>query len=41
MNVNVWDVVHDLESVVGAGAVRDLSRLADPTVPLTGILAAA
>jgi 3-phenylpropionate/trans-cinnamate dioxygenase ferredoxin reductase subunit len=41
MNVNVWDVVEELRSIVGAGAVADLRRLADPAVPLAGVLAAA
>jgi 3-phenylpropionate/trans-cinnamate dioxygenase ferredoxin reductase subunit len=41
MNVNVWGVVEDLQAIVGAGSIADLRRLADPTVPLAGILAAA
>jgi 3-phenylpropionate/trans-cinnamate dioxygenase ferredoxin reductase subunit len=41
MNVNVWDVVENLQAIVGAGTVADLRRLADPAVPLAGIVAAA
>ena len=33
MNVNVWDVVDDLKSIVSAGPL-DVARLADPAVPL-------
>jgi 3-phenylpropionate/trans-cinnamate dioxygenase ferredoxin reductase subunit len=41
MAVNVRGVVADLEAIVGARTATDLSRLADPTVPLAGVLAAA
>ncbi|HEY8338512.1 MAG TPA: oxidoreductase C-terminal domain-containing protein, partial [Egibacteraceae bacterium] len=34
MNVNVWDVVDDLEALIGSRAVADRRRLADPDVPL-------
>ena len=34
MNVNVWDVVDDLRSLVGERAVVDPARLADEDVPL-------
>jgi 3-phenylpropionate/trans-cinnamate dioxygenase ferredoxin reductase subunit len=34
MNVNVWDVVDDLKTIVGAGRPADLDRLADRSVAL-------
>ena len=34
MNVNVWDVVDDLRSLVVERAVVDPDRLADEDVPL-------
>jgi 3-phenylpropionate/trans-cinnamate dioxygenase ferredoxin reductase component len=34
MNVNVWDVTEDIERLVRSGAQIDLTRLADPGVPL-------
>ena len=30
MNVNVWDVVEDLKSLIEAGKPVDLARLTDP-----------
>jgi 3-phenylpropionate/trans-cinnamate dioxygenase ferredoxin reductase subunit len=35
MNVNVWDVVDDLRAIITGGRAADLSRLADPDVPLS------
>ena len=34
MNVNVWDVVDDLKSIIAAGRTLEPSRLADAAVPL-------
>src|SRR5918995_9463 len=34
MNVNVWDVVEDLKTIVAAGRPADLGRLVDQSVPL-------
>ena len=34
MNVNVWDVVDDIRSLIQSRAVVDAGRLADPAVPL-------
>lgn len=34
MNVNVWDVVDDVESLIRSRAQVDVERLADPDVPL-------
>ena len=34
MNVNVWDVVEDLKTIVAAGRPADLDRLVDQSVPL-------
>ncbi len=34
MNVNVWDVNDDIQSVIRSGREVDLSRLTDPDVPL-------
>jgi 3-phenylpropionate/trans-cinnamate dioxygenase ferredoxin reductase subunit len=34
MNVNVWDVVDDLRAIITGGKAADLSKLADPDVPL-------
>jgi 3-phenylpropionate/trans-cinnamate dioxygenase ferredoxin reductase component len=42
MNVNVWDVHDDIRVLIGAGyqgKAVDAARLADPAVPLGGILA--
>ena len=41
MNVNVWDVQDDIQALVRAGwagSTVDLDRLADPSVPLAGLL---
>ena len=38
MNVNVWDVVDDLRSLVAGRAVADTARLADEDVPLGDLL---
>jgi len=41
MNVNVWDVTDDIQALVRAGwsgTKVDLTRLADPTVPLAELL---
>jgi NADPH-dependent 2,4-dienoyl-CoA reductase/sulfur reductase-like enzyme len=35
MNVNVWDVNDDIQALIRSGRPVDLSRLADPDVPLT------
>jgi NADPH-dependent 2,4-dienoyl-CoA reductase/sulfur reductase-like enzyme len=35
MNVNVWDVNDDIQSLIRAGAAIDLDRLTDPDIPLT------
>jgi 3-phenylpropionate/trans-cinnamate dioxygenase ferredoxin reductase component len=34
MNVNVWDVTDDIQSLIRSARVVNPSRLADPTVPL-------
>ena len=34
MNVNVWDVVEDLKSLVASGRAIDPARLADPDLPI-------
>jgi 3-phenylpropionate/trans-cinnamate dioxygenase ferredoxin reductase component len=34
MNVNVWDVTDDIQSLIRSARVLDPARLADPTVPL-------
>jgi 3-phenylpropionate/trans-cinnamate dioxygenase ferredoxin reductase subunit len=39
MNVNVWDVVDDLRSLIQSRAVVAADRLADPAVPLTELAA--
>ena len=41
MNVNVWDVTDDIQALIRAGyagARVDAARLADPGVPLAGLL---
>jgi len=38
MNVNVWDVVDDVRAVIESGAQIPRERLADPSVPLTGLI---
>jgi len=37
MNVNVWDVVDDLRSLIIAGVAIDLAQLANPSVALTDL----
>ena len=34
MNVNIWDVTGDIESLIRSGRVLDPARLTDPAVPL-------
>ncbi|GAA4790583.1 FAD-dependent oxidoreductase [Actinomycetospora chlora] len=41
MNVNVWDVTGPIGDLVRSGAPVDRARLADPTVPLADLAAAA
>lgn len=40
MNVNVWDVNEDVQKLIASGADVDLSRLADPDVPLAELVTA-
>jgi NADPH-dependent 2,4-dienoyl-CoA reductase/sulfur reductase-like enzyme len=37
MNVNVWDVNADIQSLIRAGKPLDPARLADPAIPLTEV----
>jgi len=37
MNVNVWDVTADIQSLIYSGRVLDPSRLTDPTIPLADV----
>jgi 3-phenylpropionate/trans-cinnamate dioxygenase ferredoxin reductase subunit len=39
MNINVWDVTDDIQALVRSGSTVDLSRLADPSVPLGDLIA--
>ncbi len=39
MNVNLWDVGEDIETLIRSRTEVDLSRLADPDVPLTAVSA--
>jgi len=39
MNVNVWDVVDDVRSLIQSRAVVSAERLADPAVPLADLVA--
>jgi len=39
MNVNVWDVNDEIQDLVRAGRPADATRLANPAVPLTAVLA--
>ncbi|MFD3921947.1 NAD(P)/FAD-dependent oxidoreductase [Streptomyces sp. NPDC058595] len=41
MNVNVWDVTDPIRDLVTSGRAVDADELADPDVPLTGLLARA
>ncbi len=34
MNVNVWDVNQDIQTLIRSARVLDVTRLADPTIPL-------
>ncbi|MEU6816947.1 FAD-dependent oxidoreductase [Streptomyces sp. NPDC046860] len=38
MNVNVWDVTEDIQRLVRSGAEVDVEALADPHVPLAGLV---
>jgi 3-phenylpropionate/trans-cinnamate dioxygenase ferredoxin reductase component len=38
MNINVWDVTDDIQTLIRAGHPVDRARLADPEVPLTDLL---
>ena len=37
MNVNVWDVNDDIASLIRSARIMDVSRLADPAIPLTEV----
>jgi NADPH-dependent 2,4-dienoyl-CoA reductase/sulfur reductase-like enzyme len=37
MNVNVWDVNDDIQSLIRSARIVDISRLADPAIPLTEV----
>ncbi|MBO0804232.1 MAG: FAD-dependent oxidoreductase [Nocardiopsaceae bacterium] len=37
MNVNIWDVTDDIQSLIRSARPVDASRLADPSVPLTDL----
>ena len=37
MNVNVWDVTDDIQSLIRSGRPLDPVRLADPAIPLTDV----
>jgi 3-phenylpropionate/trans-cinnamate dioxygenase ferredoxin reductase component len=37
MNVNVWDVNDDIQTLVRSARVLDVSRLTDPAIPLTEV----
>ena len=37
MAVNVWDVLDDVKPLIASGAVVDLDRLTDASVPLTDL----
>jgi 3-phenylpropionate/trans-cinnamate dioxygenase ferredoxin reductase subunit len=37
MNVNVWDVIEDIETLIRSGASIDLDALADSNVPLSDL----
>jgi 3-phenylpropionate/trans-cinnamate dioxygenase ferredoxin reductase component len=38
MNVNIWDVTDPIQALVRSGKPVDATRLADPRVPLEGLL---
>jgi 3-phenylpropionate/trans-cinnamate dioxygenase ferredoxin reductase subunit len=37
MNVNVWDVTNDIQSLIRSGRRLDVSRLANPDIPLSDV----
>ncbi|MBV9382354.1 MAG: FAD-dependent oxidoreductase [Streptosporangiaceae bacterium] len=37
MNVNVWDVNNDIQSLIRSGRAVDTARLSDPSIPLTEV----
>jgi 3-phenylpropionate/trans-cinnamate dioxygenase ferredoxin reductase subunit len=37
MNVNVWDVTDDIQALIRSGRKVDLTRLTDPSIPLTDV----
>jgi 3-phenylpropionate/trans-cinnamate dioxygenase ferredoxin reductase subunit len=37
MNVNVWDVQDDIQSLIRSSGTVDTARLADPGVPLSEV----
>jgi 3-phenylpropionate/trans-cinnamate dioxygenase ferredoxin reductase subunit len=37
MNVNVWDVNDDIQSLIRSARILDVSRLTDPAIPLTDV----
>jgi NADPH-dependent 2,4-dienoyl-CoA reductase/sulfur reductase-like enzyme len=37
MNVNVWDVTEDIQSLIRSARVLDVSRLTDPAIPLSEV----
>jgi 3-phenylpropionate/trans-cinnamate dioxygenase ferredoxin reductase subunit len=37
MNVNVWDVNDDIQSLIRSARIMDVSRLADPAIPLAEV----
>jgi Reductase C-terminal/Pyridine nucleotide-disulphide oxidoreductase len=37
MNVNVWDVTDDIQALIRSGRKVDLTRLTDPSIPLTDL----
>jgi 3-phenylpropionate/trans-cinnamate dioxygenase ferredoxin reductase subunit len=37
MNVNVWDVSDDIQSLIRSAKPLDPARLADPTIPLSEV----
>ncbi|MEV7418401.1 FAD-dependent oxidoreductase [Streptomyces sp. NPDC089919] len=41
LNMNVWDVVADIQTLIRSGARTDPAALADPAVPLAGLAEAA
>jgi NADPH-dependent 2,4-dienoyl-CoA reductase/sulfur reductase-like enzyme len=37
MNINVWDVTNDIQSLIRSGRTLDTARLADPNIPLSDV----